>query len=72
MFNISDIIQFKQALTEKHGVDLHYHDVCPKPFFTMVRTDSEIQAFITAYLQPKGYAPQFSDDGLQFTLTRRG
>ena len=38
----------------------------------MERTDSEIQAFITAYLQPKGYAPQFSDDGLQFTLTRRG
>ena len=72
MLNLSEIIELKKELDKVYHTDLHYHDVCPKPFFTMERTDSEIQAFITAYLQPKGYAPQFSDDGLQFTLTRRG
>ena len=33
MLTISDIILLKQELGEKYRTVLHYHDVCPKPFF---------------------------------------
>ena len=70
MLKISDIIQLKQELAEKHSVVLHYHDVCPKPFFTLEQTGEEIQNVITAFLQKRGYSPRFADDGLQFTVER--
>ena len=70
MLNFSEIIQLKQELVDRTGADLHYHDVCPKPFFTLERSDSEIQACITEYLGKKHYVPRFSDDGLQFTVEK--
>ena len=70
MLNFSEIIQLKQELAENYNVDLHYHDVCPKPFFTLEQTSGDIQGYITDYLQKKSYAPCFSDDRLQFTVKR--
>ena len=70
MLNFSEIIQLKQELADRTGADLHYHDVCPKPFFTLEHTNSEIREYITDYLRKKRYAPQFSEDGLQFTVER--
>ena len=70
MLKISDIIQLKQELAVKHSVVLHYHDVCPKPFFTLEQTGEEIQNVITAFLQKRGYSTRFANDGLQFTVER--
>ena len=70
MLNLSEIIELKQELADKTGAELHYHDVCPKPFFTLERSDSEIRTCITEYLGRKRYIPRFSDDGLQFTVEK--
>ena len=70
MLKISDIILLKQELDETYNVVLHYHDVCPKPFFTLEQTGEEIQNDITAFLQKRCYSPRFSDDRLQFTVER--
>ena len=70
MLNLSEIIELKQELADKTGAELHYHDVCPKPFFTLERSDSEIQTCITEYLGRKRYTPRFSDNGLQFTVEK--
>lgn len=70
MINISDIILLKQELAEKYSTVLHYHDVCPKPFFSLEQTGKEIQSEITMFLKKRGYTPRFSDDGSQFTVER--
>ena len=70
MLNLSDIVILKYELSDTYGTRLHYHDVCPKPFFTLEQTDSEIQSCIADFLQKRGYSPHFSDDGLQFTVER--
>ena len=70
MLNLSEIIELKKELDKVYHTDLHYHDVCPKPFFTLEHTNSEIREYITDYLRKKRYAPQFSEDGLQFTVER--
>ena len=70
MLNFSEIIELKQELADRTGAELHYHDVCPKPFFTLERSDSEIQTCITEILGKKHYAPRFSDNGLQFTVEK--
>lgn len=59
-----------QNTAEKHSVVLHYHDVCPKPFFSLERTGKEIQSDITLFLKKRGCTPRFSDDGSQFTVER--
>ena len=71
MLSFSEIIQLKQELADRTGADLHYHDVCPKPFFTLERTDSDIRSCITEFLAQKRHVPRFSDDGLQFTAEKR-
>ena len=70
MLNLSDIVILKYELSDTYGTRLRYHNVCPKPFFTLEQTDSEIQSCIADFLQKRGYSPQFSDDGLQFTVER--
>lgn len=70
VLNLSEIIELKKELDKVYHTDLHYHDVCPKPFFTLEQTDSEIQSCIADFLQKRSYSPQFSDDGLQFTVER--
>jgi len=70
MLNFSEIIELKQVLADRTGAKSHYHDVCPKPFFSLERSDSEIQSCITEYLGKKRYTPRFSDDGLQFTVEK--
>ena len=70
MLIISEIIQLKQELAEKHSVVLSYHDVCPKPFFTLGQTGEKIRSDITAFLHKRGYSPNFAGNGLQFTVER--
>lgn len=70
MLTISDIILLKQELGEKYRTVLHYHDVCPKPFFSLERTGKEIQSDIIMFLKKRGCTPRFSDDGSQFTVER--
>ena len=70
MLTLSEIIELKNTLIYGSDSELHYHDVCPKPFFTLDKTDTEIQEIINTFLSSKKYVAVYSADGLQFTIER--
>lgn len=50
MLTLSEIVELKSIVKTGADTELHFHDVCPKPFFTLDKTDSEIQEIINTYL----------------------
>ena len=70
MLTLSEIVELKNTLIYGSDSELHYHDVCPKPFFTLDKTDTEIQEIINTFLSSKKYVAVYSADGLQFTIER--
>ena len=43
MLTLSEIVELKDTLRYGSDSELHYHDVCPKPYFTLDRTEPKIQ-----------------------------
>ena len=70
MLTLSEIVELKNTLIYGSDSELHYHDVCPKPYFTLDRTDPKIQKIIDTYLSSKKHFAVYSPDGLQFTIER--
>ncbi len=70
MLSLSDVALLKSELRSKYNVELHYHDVCPKPYFELERADGKITQSIAEFLAEKNQKPSFSDDGLRFTAER--
>ena len=70
MLTLSEIVELKNTLIYGSDSKLHYHDVCPKPYFTLDRTDPKIQKIIDTYLSSKKHFAVYSPDGLQFTIER--
>ncbi len=70
MMSLSEIVELKSIVKSGADTELHFHDVCPKPFFTLDKTDTEIQEIINTFLSSKKYVAVYSADGLQFTIER--
>ena len=70
MLSLSEIVELKSIVKSVTGTELHFHDVCPKPFFTLDKADSEIQEIINTFLSSKKHIAVYSSDGLQFTIER--
>ena len=70
MLTLSEIVELKNIVNSGTDEEIHFHDVCPKPFFTLDKTDTEIQEIINTFLSSKKYVAVYSDDGLQFTIER--
>ena len=70
MLTLSEIVELKNIVRSGTGAELHFHDVCPKPFFTLDKPDPEIQNIIDTYLSSKKHVAVYSADGLQFTIER--
>ena len=70
MLTLSEIVELKSIIKSGTGTELHFHDVCPKPFFTLDKAESEIQEIINTYLSSKKHIAVYSADGLQFTIER--
>ena len=70
MLTLSEIVELKSIVGSGTGTELHFHDVCPKPFFTLDRTDPKIQSIINTFLSSKKHLAVYSSDGLQFTIER--
>lgn len=71
MLTFSEIIELKNSLQKNFGAQLHFHDVCPKPFFTLDKTDNETAGFICSFLGNLHHQAIFSSDGLHFTVKRK-
>ena len=50
MLTLSEIVELKSIVKSGAGAELHFHDVCPKPFFTLDKTDPKIQNIIDTFL----------------------
>ena len=70
MLTLSEIVELKSIVKSGAGAELHFHDVCPKPFFTLDKTDPKIQNIIDTFLSSKKRFAVYSSDGLQFTIER--
>ena len=70
MLTFSEIVELKSIVKTGADTELHFHDVCPKTFFTLDKTDTEIQEIINTYLSSKKHIAVYSSDGLQFTIER--
>ena len=70
MLTLSEIVELKSIVKSGTGTELHFHDVCPKPFFMLDKADSEIQEIINTFLSSKKHIAVYSADGLQFTIER--
>lgn len=70
MLSLSDITELKREIKSRFGAELHFHDVCPRPYFTIEKTDKDIESFISEFLDSRKYHPKFSENHLQFTVKR--
>ena len=59
MLSFSEIIELKNCLQKNYQVQLHYHDVCPKPFFTLNKNNKKIADFIGSFLNKSNHEAVF-------------
>ena len=71
MLSLNEICILKNELDTRFGVNLHFHDVCPTPFFTLEKSDEEAEKFIEEFLESKRLSPRFSEDGKQFVVVKK-
>lgn len=71
MLSFSEIVKLKSILQTDFDTTLHFHDVCPKPYFTLDKTDAEIQVAICSFLSQSHHTATFSSDGLHFTIDKK-
>ena len=68
MLSLTDVVTLKSEIKERFGFELHYHDACPKPYYTLDQRNEDAERFITEFLADRGERPSFSKDGLHFTV----
>lgn len=71
MLSFSEIVKLKSILKTDFAATLHFHDVCPKPYFTLDKTGAEIQVAICSFLSQRYQTATFSSDGLHFTIDKK-
>lgn len=70
MLSLSDISALKREVESRFEVKLHFHDVCPKPYFTLETRNEAVESFISDFLENRNYYPEFSENYLQFTVEK--
>ena len=70
ILDFSEVIEFKNAVSEKYGLYVHFHDACSGQYFYFDEKKDGIQQFCKEYFSVKNLLPVFADDGLSFTLER--
>ena len=68
MLNLNEIVELKSQVKSRFGVTLHFHDACPKAFFTLDKQSRDAEKFIEEFLSQRKLFPRFSDDRLQCVL----
>ena len=71
MLNLNEIVELKNQVKSRFGVTLHFHDACPKAFFTLDLQNDDAEKYIEQFLSQRKLSARFSDDRLQFVLVRK-
>ena len=66
--DFSNVIKIKNAVNEKFGEYVHFHDACGGQYFTLEHTSPQIIEFIKEFVKTLGYTAEFEENGLFFTL----
>lgn len=67
--NFFEAVEIKQVLKNKFNIYLHFHDACPKQYFSFDEIpNNAVIDFINNYFDKKGMKPVFLKNGLEFYL----
>lgn len=70
IISFSEVIKLKDAVSKNFGEKVHFHDACGGQYFTLEKTDKNLQKFITNFMKDSGFKTVFDDDGLSFILSK--
>ncbi|MCH5298074.1 MAG: hypothetical protein J1E85_10465 [Ruminococcus sp.] len=70
MLSIFEISKLKSEIKSKFNTELHYHDACPKGYFTLDEDNENIVKFIEDFFAERNLQLKFSDDRLHFVAER--
>lgn len=68
IIDFSEVLKIKDAVKEKFGEKVHFHDACGGQYFTLEKTNPEIVEFIKTFMLKQGYKADFDPKGFSFTL----
>lgn len=68
IIDLFEIIDLKQILTEKFGVELHIHDACGGQYFSVDGLTPDAKTYIIDYFRQKEYGVIFNSEDKEFYL----
>ena len=66
--DFSNVIKIKNAVNEKFGEYVHFHDACGGQYFSLETDSDDIRDFIKDFMLKIDYKVIFDKSGLSFTL----
>lgn len=70
MLSLLEISKLKSEIKSRFHTELHYHDACPKGYFTLDKYNENIGKFIEDFMSERRLQPKFADNGLHFVAER--
>lgn len=70
IISFAEVLKLKEAVKQEFNEKVHFHDACGGQYFTLEKTNKNLQKFITEFMENIGYKTIFDDDGLSFTLDK--
>jgi hypothetical protein len=61
-----EVIQFKKAVKDAVGVDIHFHDTCGGMYFTFDEGKEGLKQFVENYFAEKGIEVNFDEEHKNF------
>lgn len=65
VLNFDEVIEFKQAVQSKFGVDVHFHDACGAQSFSVApdTLTPELRDYLSSYFEERKATAHIADDG---------
>lgn len=67
----SEVLKLKAACAENFSDHVHFHDGCGGQFFSLDERNDSLREFICGYFDKLGIRADFTDSGLEFTLSQK-
>lgn len=70
-FDYSEVLKLKAACSEHFSDHVHFHDGCGGQYFSLDEVNHGLREFICSYFDRQGFRANFSDSGLEFTVSQK-
>jgi hypothetical protein len=71
ILSLSEVAEFKKAVTERFSVKVHFCDSCGGQSFTVESPTDDLKKFVVAFFDAKNLQVIFSGNGELFTVKRK-